>query len=165
MNKYILQFILLLSTSTIIAQSDENENKLEIAGTVTDYFSSQAIAGTSVKVTENGSYINNVVCDGKGDYQMFVDFEKEYTILFEKAGYVNKKIIVNLKGVPPDKRTKVNDLIVEMTLFKQDKNLDVVFLDQPIGKASYVPQTNEIDWNMGYTAPIQQKINSSFRKF
>ncbi|HRN42715.1 MAG TPA: hypothetical protein PK649_11670, partial [Vicingus sp.] len=165
MIKYILKLTLIFSSLAVFAQSDPNENKLEIAGIVTDYFTTKPIEGTSVKVTENGNYIHNVVCNGKGEYQMFVDFEKEYIILFEKAGYVNKKIIVNLKGVPPDKRTKVNDLIVEMTLFKQDKNLDVAFLDQPIGRAGYIPQTNEIDWNMGYTAPIQQKLTQVLENF
>lgn len=158
MNKYLAILFLVVYSNCLFSQN-ENDNKLEISGKVTDYFTNQPVSGTSVKVTENGNYVNNVVCDGKGVYVTYVDFEKEYIVIYEKAGYVPKKVIVNLKGVPPDKRTKVNDLVIEMTIFKQDKDLNVSFLDQPIGKANYIPQTNEIDWNMGYTAPISQKLN------
>ena len=60
---------------------------------------------------------------------------------------------------------KIADLLVEMTLFKRDKDLNVSFLDKPIGKAQYSAQTNEIDWNMGYTAPISQKLNGILNNY
>jgi hypothetical protein len=164
MLKYIYLFLLSLTCISLFSQN-ENDNKLEISGRVTDYFDNKIIAGVSIKASENGNYSANVVSDAKGNYVMYVDFEKEFTILYEKAGFIPKKVVVSTKGVPPDKRTKVNDLLIEMTLFKQDKNLDVAFLEQPIGKARYLPQTNEIDWDMGYTAPIAQKLTQTLETF
>ncbi|MBI2280504.1 MAG: hypothetical protein HYU68_07420, partial [Bacteroidetes bacterium] len=164
MLKHSYFFILSLTCISLFAQN-ENDNKLEISGRITDYFDDKAIAGVSIKALENNNYATNIVSDAKGNYLMYVDFEKEFTILYEKAGFMPKKVVVSTKGVPPDKRTKVNDLLIEMTLFKQDKNLDVAFLEQPIGKARYLPQTNEIDWDMGYTAPIAQKLNQTLENF
>ena len=157
--KLLKVFLVIVFPFTINAQN-ENDDKLMLSGVVSDYFSEDAMAGVSIKLTTNGQYANNVVSDGKGKYEIFLDFEKEYVVLYEKAGFVSKKIIVNTKEVPPDNRTKLADLYVEMTLFKSEKDLEVGFLDNPIGKAQYMSQKNTIDWNMGYTAPIAQKLNA-----
>ncbi|MCB9174192.1 MAG: hypothetical protein H6589_06255 [Flavobacteriales bacterium] len=164
MKKIIVFFLFLVTWNSLFSQ-DPNENKLQVSGDVSEYFSNEKMSGVSIKAMENGNYITNVVTDGKGKYELYIDFEKEITILYEKAGFVAKKIIVNTKGVHPDKRNKVNDLFVEMTLFKEDKNLDVAFLNQPIGRASYIPQSNEIDWDMGYTGPIAQKLTQTLETF
>jgi len=151
--------LLLIFPFTIFAQT-ENQDKLLISGIVSEYFSEDILSGISVKVTSNGQYYNNVITDGKGKYEVYLDFEKEYEVLYEKAGFVPKKILVSTKGVPPEKRQKLADLFVEMTIFKKEPDLNVDFLSQPIGKAKYNSQTNEIDWDMGYTGPISQKLNN-----
>jgi len=165
MIKNILTILLLFVFTYDISAQDENTNKLMLSGNVSDYFSEKSMTGVSVKLTSNGKYVNNVITDNKGEYEFFLDFEKEFTVLYEKAGFVSKKILVTTKGVPPNQRNKIADLIVEMTIFKKDKDLNVSFLDKPIGKAQYSAQTNEIDWNMGYTGPISQKLNGILISF
>ncbi|MDF1672331.1 MAG: hypothetical protein P1U41_02435, partial [Vicingaceae bacterium] len=158
----LLIFILL---PFMVNAQDENANKLLLTGEVTDYFTEDALPGISVKLMSNGSYVNNVITDGKGGYEFYLDFEKNYTVLYEKAGYESKKIEISTKGVPPDNRKKLADLFVEMTLFKKDKDLNVSFLSNPIGKSKYDSRTGEIDWDMGYTAPISGKLNGILTSF
>lgn len=146
MDKKILRLLLVLIVPfTSFAQDEE---KLMLSGDVSEYFSEKTMAGVSVKVTSNGEYVANAVTDSKGKYEFLLDFEKEFMVLYEKAGFVPKKILVSTKGVPPNQRQSVADLFVEMTIFKSNKDLQVDFLDQPIGKAQYNPQTNEVDWNI-----------------
>ncbi|MDF1675115.1 MAG: hypothetical protein P1U44_05295, partial [Vicingaceae bacterium] len=156
--------IFILLTATVQAQTPD-EQKIALSGIVSEYYSESTMEGVSIKITENGNYIHNVISDKKGRYELLVDYEKEYIVLYEKANFVPKKIIVNTKGIPPDKRNSVNDLFVEMTLFQQHKDLNVAFLEKPIGKAIYDPKMRELDWDMSYTAPIAQKLNQELANF
>lgn len=144
---------------------NSNADKLMLSGDVLEYFSEKAMPGVSIKATNNGTYASSVIADGRGKYKLLLDFEKEYLVIFEKAGFISKKIIISTKGVPPDERDRIADLLLQMTLFKKEKDLNVSFLDQPIGKAQYMSQSKEIDWNMSYTAPITQKLNGILTKF
>ena len=128
MNKNILGFLLLFIISFTSFAQVKNDDKLMLAGEVAEYFSGNIMSGTSVKITSEGQYVMNAITDGKGEYEFFLDFEKDYQVLYEKAGFVPKKILVSTKGVPPKSRKKVADLVVEMTLFKRDKDLNVSFL-------------------------------------
>jgi len=147
------------------SQADNNEDKLLLAGQVSNYFTEDEMTGVSVKITENGNYVNNIITDKKGKYEVFLEYDHQYVVLYEKADFVSKKIIINTKQVPPDKRDKLNDLYVEMTLFEKDKDLNVSFLNEPIGMAQYNASSNAIDWNMGYTAPISDKLNAILKDF
>src|SRR5690606_25499444 len=162
-----IPFILFLIFCCSFASTAQTPDELKIAlsGEVSEYFSEESMEGVSIKLTENGNYVHNVISDKKGRYELLVDYEKEYIVLYEKAGFVPKKVIVNTKGIPPDKRNSVNDLFVEMTLFAKHKDLNVSFLDKPIGKAIYDSKTRELDWDMGYTAPIAQKLNQVLADF
>lgn len=156
MSKCKILFFLLVLPLAMFGQ-DENENKLMFSGQVTDYFSEDKLSGISVKVMENGNYYKNMPTDGKGEYEFYLEFEKNYVVLYEKAGYEAKKIEISTKGVPPKERNKIADLVVEMTMFKKDKDLNVGFLSQPIGKAKYDSRTKEIDWDMA----IQRQLRES----
>ena len=145
--------------------SQENDDKLVLFGEITDYFTEQSIDGVSIKVTENGKYVNRVVSDSKGEYEMYLEYDRNYTLIYEKATFVSKKIIINTEGIVPDDRAGINDLFLEITLFKADKDLHVAFLEKPIGRANYIPESNEIDWNMDYTTPILKRLNAVLDAF
>ena len=134
MNKNILRLLILLIIPFTTFAQEEDVEKLMLSGDVSEYFNENTMAGVSVKLTSDGQYVANVVTDGKGKYEFLLDFEKEFIVLYEKAGYVQKKILVSTKGVPPNQRGKLADLYVEMTIFKRNKDLNVDFLDKPIGK-------------------------------
>ncbi len=156
MKQVISLFLLVAIHCSVLAQ---DEQKISLSGLVTEYFSKSKMQGVSIKATSNGVYVTNVVSDSKGEYELLLDYENEYVILYEKANFEPKKVVVNTKGIPPDKRNKVNDLEVEMTLFQKHKDLNVSFLSEPIGKTRYDAKTNDFGWDMGYTAPIAQKLN------
>ena len=106
MRKHFIKFLLFLIPISIYSQ-DDKQLQLLIAGEVSEYFSEDAMPGVSVKLLLGSSYANNTVTDAKGKYELALDFEKEYTVLYEKAGFVPKKIIVSTKGVPPNERNKI----------------------------------------------------------
>jgi hypothetical protein len=160
MKQFILIILFAVSAfyNVVIAQSNEAV-KLTISGEISEYFSNKIMQGVSIKLLEGGSYVHNVVSDEKGKYSLELAFDKEYTVLYEKAGFVAKKILVNTKSVSKKERNSLSNLLVDMTLFKEDKELAVAFLDQPIGKAQYDSNTKEIDWDMKYTGPIAGRLN------
>ncbi|MGB0888391.1 MAG: hypothetical protein ACPGSL_09730, partial [Vicingaceae bacterium] len=152
-------FLFLIFTIATVLNTVSAQSKLTISGKITEYFSDKSMEGVSIKLQEKGNYVNNVVSDGKGIYELELAFDKEYTILYEKAGFEAKKVLVSTKAVPPKEQDRLSNLLVDMTLFKRDKDLDVAFLSQPIGKAQYDKSTKEIDWNMQYTGPIATRLN------
>lgn len=137
----------------------KNEINLFFDGKISDYHSGEEISGVIVTATAEGSKAGKGFSDGKGKYQLVLDFDKKYTIKFSKSGYLGKVIIINTKGVPEDKKFKCPDMFSEITLFKPNDCIKKNALEKPIGKARYFPEKNRIDWDMTYSTPIISSLS------
>jgi len=162
-------FILLLFysfTFTIHAQLDgvnrkevKDELNLFFDGKVSDYYSGAIISGVSITASANGNIIAKGFSDGKGKYQLVLNFDTRYTINFSKPGYISKIITINTNGVPEDKKFKCPDMFSEITIFKPNECIKAEMLDKPIGSAKYFPDNNRIDWDMTYSMPLLASLN------
>ncbi len=84
-------FLILFFTLATVFNTVSAQNRFTISGKITEYFSDNSMGGVSIKLQEKGNYVNNVVSDGKGIYELELAFDKEYAILYEKAGFEAKK--------------------------------------------------------------------------
>ncbi len=136
-----------------------DEDNVFFDGKTSDYFTGDAISGVNVKATTGGKTVASGVTDGKGEYKIVLDYDKEYTITFSKGGLISKTIIMNTNGVPDKMRQKVPDMMAEITLFEPNDCIKAEMLDKPIGRAAYFPKKNLIDWDMAYSLPLLSAVN------
>ena len=161
----ILLTILLYSTSYFsqvngVKQEDVmNEDNIFLDGITSDYYSGDIISGVNIKAVSNGKTIASGTSDGKGEYKLVLEYDKEYIITFSKGGLISKKIVMNTSGVPDKKRQKVPDMVAEITLFKPNECIKTDMLKNPIGRAKYFSNKNVMDWDMNYSAPLLSALN------
>jgi len=91
MKQVISLFLLVAIYSSILAQG---EQKISLSGIVTEYYAGNNMQGVSIKATSNGAYVTNVISDAKGKYEILLDYENEYVILYEKANFEPKSFVL-----------------------------------------------------------------------
>lgn len=166
LKKITLFLFLVFSFLGVYAQLDgvqqedvKYEDNLFLNGKVTDYYSGDIISGVKISAVVGGKVIAKGVSDSKGEFKLVIDFNKEYTINFSKAGLISKKITMNSFGVPEKKRFGCPDMNAEITLFKPNDCIKADMLEKPIGKAIYFPKRNVIDWDMDFSMPRLAALN------
>ena len=135
------------------------EDNLFLNGEVTDYYTGNSIPGVNITATVDGKVIASGTSDGKGEFKLVLDFDKEYTISFSKPGLISKSITMNTMGVPEKKRLKCPDMVAEITLFEPNECIQADMLDKPIGRAVYFPKKNIVDWDMDFSMPKLAALN------
>lgn len=161
-------FIFLLSCLSITSFAQVNgvkqedvmmEDNVFLDGVTSDYYSGEAIAGINIKAVADGKTIASGTSDGKGEYKIVLEYDKEYTITFSKPGFITKKIVMNTYGVPDKRKQKVPDMVAEITMVKPNECIKEEMLDKPIGRAVYFAKKNVIDWDMVYSMPLLSALN------
>jgi hypothetical protein len=136
-----------------------NEDNIFLDGVISDYYTGDNISGVKITATVNGKSFATGTSDGKGEYKMVLEYDKEYTITYSKPGLISKIIIINTAGVPDIKRQRVPDISAEITLFKPNDCIKTPMLDKPIGRANYFAEKNVIEWDMVYSRPKLSAVN------
>jgi hypothetical protein len=140
------------------------EDNVFLDGVTTDYYTGNAISGINITAVAEGKTIASGTSDGKGEYKIVLEYDKEYIITFSKAGFVTKKIVMNTFGVPDKRRQKVPDMVAEITMVQPNNCIKAEMLDKPIGRAKYFSNKNVIDWDMDYSAPLLSALNQMLDK-
>jgi len=135
------------------------EENLFLNGILTNYYTGDILTGVSIKASVSGKTIAKGNTNGKGEFEIVLDYDKEYTVDFMKGGYITKTIIINTVGVPENKKRQCPDMMVEITLFEPSECIKEDIMPQPIGKAIYYSKKNRIDWDMNYSGPKIQALN------
>jgi len=157
-----LSFISMVAFAQLSGTNREdviNEDNVFLDGVISDYYSGENITGVSIKASAGGKVVATGKSDGRGEYKMVLEYDKEYTISYSKAGLISKTIIINTSGVPDLKRQRVPDISAEITLFKPNECIKSPMLDKPIGKAIYFADKNVIEWDMVYSMPKLAAVN------
>lgn len=137
-----------------------HEDNVFLDGIVTDYYTGERISNVTIQAVANGAVIASGTSDGNGEYKMVLNFDKEYVVSYSKSGFISKSITLNTFGVPENKKHKVPDMNAEITLFKPNKCIKQELLDKPVGRAVYYADKNTMDWDMVYSMPLLEKLNS-----
>jgi hypothetical protein len=135
-----------------------------LSGVVHDQWTDRAIEGVAVIVTSVGGYHERVISDRFGYYGIVLPYDRVFTIRFAKEDLVNKSIEFNNSGILEEDRITGFRANVDMRLFKPIAGEDFKFLDEPMGKASYDPETRNIAWDMDYTHAMQEKLQAILEK-
>ncbi|NND93594.1 MAG: hypothetical protein HKN45_01945 [Flavobacteriales bacterium] len=144
--------------------SAQDNADLYVYGNVKDYFSRKKLSGVTVRVTQNGSNFDSQSTSSSGKYEYFLPLDNDYTLIFEKSGYVSKKIRIDTRNIPEEDRRGGFSMNPDMSLFEEFENVDFAVLNEPIGLGKYDPTRGNIEFDMEYTSRVQAEIMRLMRE-
>ncbi|MCB0769354.1 MAG: hypothetical protein KDC00_02990 [Flavobacteriales bacterium] len=146
--------LLIMSGGTCQAQD------LLLYGRVRQYEANGPLASATTLVLRNGDPIVTIQCDSAGGYKVLLDVGHSYVLEYRSPGRVSKSILLDLRTAPDDDGGY--GMNVDVRLFRPIDGVDVSFLEEPIGKAAYDSTTNDIRWDMEYTAPRIARVDQAY---
>lgn len=137
---------------------------LDIHGSVKNEASRKNMEGVQVKVAQDGKEYDTFTTAGNGRYGFNLPLGHKYMFTFSADGMVYKKIEINTKGIPPEDMAGGFKLNMDMTLFDMIEGFDMKIMEAPLGKASFDPIRNSVEFDYDYTAQMQQKIADELKR-
>lgn len=119
------------------------------------------LPGVKVRVMVNGSQVQSTTTDGEGEFDMKLDYGKDYIIEFVKEGFATKKISVKTAGITLEDVSigqKYDPWIVDMIPIME--GVDYSALEKPIGEIFMDPKSGFFDYNADYSLAIYEKIEA-----
>jgi hypothetical protein len=153
-NKYTLFFYFCLSI--ISSFSQEAKISLDVKVTSVERMR-EKLENTTVILYKNDNKADSTLLK-KEKYKVALDTGNVYKVVFKKASYVTKYIILNTKDAPETAK-KSSKLKIDIGLFHAKEELDVDFLkNEPIGYARYDFISEKMAWDKAYLKLMKGKI-------
>ncbi|MBL7941276.1 MAG: hypothetical protein JNM00_00825, partial [Flavobacteriales bacterium] len=159
-------FCLLLLATCLAANVSfaQKGNEAKIYGQVKDRDTDKKLESVEVVVLKDGSPFDSYMVEGSGRYEFYVPLGSIYDVKFIKAGYISKFVRLDTKSIPDEDRAGGFSLVVDMGLFLEVPGFNLNILNEPIGKASFNPIKNAMDWDYDHTDRMQAKIDAEFKR-
>lgn len=152
-------FICLLFPALLPAQD------ITVFGVVENDSDGQGIAGARVLVKSKGEEVGSVVTDSLGRYSFDMGLRLHFSVHFEADGRVSKWVRMDTRDVDVEKNTEGFGMNVDVVLFEPEPGVDYSILkDEPIGKASYSVEEENMVWDLEHTARIKEALKAARRK-
>lgn len=149
-----------LLLAMLLAANAAQAQDVRIYGVVRAYEANVPLQGAIVRVSVGTLPLVTMQCDSIGRYEVVLDVGRTYQLSYEAPGHVSKNVQVDLTTTPKDDGGY--GMSVDVRLFPPVPGVDVSFLVDPIGKAAYDSTSQNIAWDMDYTAPLMQRLNTLF---
>ncbi len=174
LKKYFLFHLLFLNfiiPNNLSAQSTK-KSSVELSGTITE-ISGKKISDVKITVYNNrdASIIDSLRTNAAGEFLFKFDLQQDYTLHFEKKGYIKKKILINTSSTIESNKTTTNyfDYAFQMSglvssnhTFQMpgliSSNYGGELIDKPIIKISFNPQKKIFDYDPIYAANLKQEL-------
>lgn len=151
--RYILPLFLLF-----LCHASQAQWRLVMEMKITDEGS--RLSGAEIKVFRNGSLVETVLSDAKGNADIPMDPGGIYSIeIGGNDGLVTKKLEINTKNVPPGSAEGDQFFPAEVDLFEKIEGLDYHVLDEPIGKIMYSDDAAGFDVDLDYTKQRKKALD------
>jgi tetratricopeptide (TPR) repeat protein len=142
------------------------QDDLNVHGVVSDAMSSSKLDGVKVTVKKDGTVHNNSTTRANGKYEFYLSSNAKYEFIFEKEGFVTRKIVIDSKNIPQEVVGAGIIMPTDMTMFEITeamKDADLSVFDQPIGIAKYDPGQADLVWDFAHTSRVKGEINAFIR--
>ena len=152
---------LLFIPASLLAQEDQD---FYIYGNVKDHFTRKKIDGVTVKVIQDGKIYDTQTSSSSGKYEFFLPLDHLYKVVYEKDGMVSKNVEIDTRNIPEEDRRGGFSYNTDMSLFEVMEGVDFSILEQPIGKAKFMAERGNVEFDFGYTNRIQAEVDKILRE-
>lgn len=119
------------------------------------------ISNGRISLIDNGGFSHKVDYNQYGKYRAIMLFDRQYTLRFSAPGYYTKFIEIDTRFIPDSIIGAGFLMPTDMRLSKAE-NVEVQELleNNPIGKACYREESNDLGWDFNHTDSIRALIDS-----
>lgn len=139
---------------------------VNVFGYLREHWTRAKIVGAEVSIRVDEEQAPRAVLrtDAFGFYAYPFAYDTVYHLTFSYADRVSKTVTLDLRNIPLSDREGGFGSNVDVNLFPPIPGEDLSFLDQPMGRMSYNPALQNMEWDMAITAPIQQRLNAILQR-
>lgn len=151
----LLAWSVLLATN-VAAQKDGEPMVLEIVGRITD--GEKKLAGCQVTVYDGNDVVGDQVTDKSGRFGLGLGLNKEFAIVFQKEGFLPKRMLVDTRAKLPAEVVAIAPLDMEMSMLVADKyeGADTDVLDFPFAIVKWNRQIGAFVQDQEYTVDMMR---------
>ncbi|MBL4708937.1 MAG: hypothetical protein JKY48_10920 [Flavobacteriales bacterium] len=154
--RFVLLIIFFLSAIQLNAQSKKKEKQYDFYGRV--FLENAKGENITVRLYDDNEVISEYNTDKNGKFAVGAPKLKHYTLEFEKAGFVTKRMIINTRKVLTSKN-RVEDFDFNVYLIEELENVNYSILDFPIALIEYKKSIKGFDYNKKYTRQMHKIQN------
>ena len=100
---------------------------------------------------KNGELIKEMNNRKTGFYSLILPVGAAYEIMFERKGYISKKVQILTEEVPDKDYNEAFKMVTDISLFPEMDGKDLNnFSQQVIAKCNYNSSKDRMDWDMAY---------------
>lgn len=155
MNRPALSLVVGLLPLFLSAQSAE-PLVLEITGRISD--GEKKLAGCEVIVYEGNEVVGQQITDKSGRFGLGLGLQKEFAIVFQKDGFLPKRVLVDTRAKLPAGTIALAPLDMEMSMLPAAKyeGADTDVLDFPFAIVSWNRQAGAFTQDQQYTVGMMR---------
>lgn len=161
MPKFLVGLALLFLSTLVQAQTDV----VFLYGNVKDNSTGLKLQGAKVSVLEDGKPFTDYVTPLNGRFEIELNYDHDYEVAYSKDGYVTKRIRIDSRNVPKDKKIGGQGFDYDILLFETVEGVNFDLLKQPIGIAKYIESAGKIDFDIEYTKAFLAKLAELERSY
>lgn len=135
-----------------------------VVGAIKDHWTDQLITDAEVFVTGSDGTEETWRIGPKGVYRGVLQFDRVYRLVYRAPGRVSKIVVISTEDIPDGERLGGYGMDVDMRLFADIPGEDLSFLQEPLGRAHYMPDRKVIHYDMEYSTPRLQRLKEVLDK-
>jgi len=159
-----LRFCALVWLSAILVMPAIAQDNCDVYGVVKDQDSFKKMEGVNITVLKDGKEVESFPTSVNGKYELHLVLGSTYKLVYSKQGYISKNVVLDTKAIPEEDRAGGFQINLDMTLFQEIEGFDKKVTEQPIGKASFNPLKNDLEFDFEYTARVQREIEAELAR-
>ncbi|MEY3399111.1 MAG: hypothetical protein RL220_1705 [Bacteroidota bacterium] len=154
--------LMFFTISFLAIQAQEDVYTIE--GQVKDQSTLKKLDMAQVRVLQNGAEFDVYDCGGSGRFSFDLPLGYVYDISCSRADYVSKTIRVDTKNIPMEDRAGGFISQTDFFLFKYIEGFNLEIMKEPVGKAGFDQQKNDVVWDGDYIERQKAKIDAEFKR-
>lgn len=161
----IFRSIALTALLAVVTTFSFGQNEiLNLKGSLKDEASGKKLDGVQIQIFKNGTQFDVVDAGASAKFDFELPLGFSYDIKFTRQGFGTKILRFDTRNIPPEDRVNGFGLDLTMELFTIEEGFNTDILKEPIGKAGFDSQENNIAFDFGYTETMQAKIEAERKR-
>lgn len=154
--KHFALVLLMSSVASLAAGQQVDTRTLEITGRIID--GEKKLQGCEVIVYDGNEVVGTQVTDKNGRFGLGLGLQKEFAIVFQKEGFLPKRMLVDTRGKIPYELENLVPIDMEMSMLPAEKyeGADTDVLDFPFAMVKWNRQLLAFTQDQQYTAGMMR---------
>ncbi|HRD52272.1 MAG TPA: hypothetical protein PKY96_06455 [Flavobacteriales bacterium] len=153
--KHLFSLFSVLVCTGVMAQPTDSR-VLEVTGRISD--GDKKLPGCEVVVYEGNEIVATQLTDKSGRFGLGLGLQKEFAIVFQKEGFLPKRMLVDTRGKVPAELENLVPIEMEMSMLRAEKyeGADTDVLDFPFAMVKWNRQLLAFVQDQQYTADMMR---------